>query len=174
MITFSDVQAQLRNQYRSWGTKCQPYLWLDWRMMLSSQVWATVLEVHPPAQGDRVSGKRSALVTGTGWREQDLQRAGGLPGENNREPSEAIKSALVPGGKGREGMETSIEDSTPELPREAQKIPLHGPRQNSGERGGKNHTQYIIIISLANFPYTPISKESTQYRFCMSGLFFLE
>lgn len=147
MITFSEVQAQLRNQYRSWGTKCQPYLWLDWRMMLSSQVWATVLEVHPPAQGDRVSGKRSALVTGTGWREQDLQRAGGLPGENNREPSQAIKSALVPGEKAGKGWRQALKIPPQSFPEKHKRF-LCTVQGRIVERGGGETIPSTLSLSV--------------------------
>lgn len=98
MITFSEVQEQCRNQYGSEGAKRQPYLWLEWRVMLSSQAGAPAPGAHLPGQvdrgcGDRVSpgGERGA----TGWKGQGLQDAEGLLGEEDREPGQTIKSAVV-------------------------------------------------------------------------------
>lgn len=70
--------------------------------MLSSQAGAPAPGAHLPGQadrgcGDRVSpgGERGA----TGWKGQGLQDAEGLLGEEDREPGQTIKSAVVQQGK---------------------------------------------------------------------------
>lgn len=70
--------------------------------MLSSQVGAPAPGVHLPGQADR--GCRDRVSPGgdggaTRWKGQGLQGAEELLGEKDREPGQAIKSAVVQWGK---------------------------------------------------------------------------
>lgn len=112
---------------------------------------------------------------GPGWEAQDGEnniynlRAAGR--EMHRGASQPIKSALVPWGKAREGMETrGIEDLHLSASQRSRKDSYSWSKQEEWGDGG-GCTQYVIIISLANAPIYKFPKK--VHHFCINELFVL-
>ena len=145
----------------------------DWRITLSSQGQA-------PSQ---FRGRRSQVWTesvGTGLALGGRHRmerttsttcrwAAGR--QMHRGASQPIKSALVPWGKAREGMETrGIEDLHLSASQRSRKDSYSWSKQEEWGGGG-GCTQYVIFISLANAPIYKFPKK--VHHFCINELFVL-
>ena len=82
-----------------------------------------------------------------------------------RGASQPIKSALVPWGKAREGMETrGIEDLHLSASQRSRKDSYSWSKQEEWGGGG-GCTQYVIFISLANAPIYKFPKKSTPFLY---------
>ena len=157
MITFYEVQEQCRNQYRSEGTKHQPYLGLEWGVTLSSQAGAPARGCTCKVRGTEAAGTGSALGGPRGHRLEKTRSTGaeGLP--ERRTGSQARHSiSSCPKGTRRGGCRRDAPKCQPQcLQRHRTDSSL---RSNTAQWGGRRenvspayaHSQSIKFPAYTN------------------------
>ena len=154
MITFYEVQEQCRNQYRSEGTKHQPYLELEWGVTLSSQAGAPARGCTCQVRGTEAAGTGSALGGRRGHRLEKTRSTGaeGLP--ERRTGSQARHSiSSCPKGTRRGGCRRDAPKCQPQcLQRHRTDSSL---RSNTAQWGGRREKR---VPSICSFPVYQISR----------------